>query len=378
MKQSFLDLGLAPALVAGLTKQGITVPTEIQSEAIPTILAGKDLIGQSATGTGKTLAYLLPVFAKVDLAKKENQVLVLAPTHELAMQIFRQAQLLALNSGLPLGVAAIIGEVNISRQIEKLKQKPQLIIGSGGRILELIQKRKIQAASVRLVVLDEADRLMDENHRQSVTAILKATNKDRQLLCFSATIPLQTAEWIRSWTQNLVLTEAHSGSPVPSEISHWSFSVENRDKVEFLRKLLSSVNLPRVLVFINTASAIGETVAKLCHHGVAAAGIHGSSFKLERQGAMESFRDGRVRVLISSDLAARGLDIEGVSCVVNLEIPEDPQAYQHRAGRTGRAGKPGIAISLVDRSEQKRLEYLQKKLQIQIQPKRLAFGKVMD
>lgn len=378
MKQTFEELGISPPLVKGLIKQGISIPTAIQKETIPTIIGAGDLIGQSATGTGKTLAYLLPLFERINPDIKETQALILAPTHELAMQIFRQAQLLAKNSELSLGIVALIGDVNISRQIEKLKQKPQLIVGSGGRILELIQKRKIQASTIRMVVLDEADRLVDENHRQNLTAVLKSTAPNRQILCFSATIPRQAVEWIRNWSKDLVLVEQKMESAIPAEISHWSFGVEARDKTEFLRKLLASLNLPRVLVFINTASAIGETVAKLCHHGVAAAGIHGSSFKLERQGAMEAFRDGRVKVLISSDLAARGLDIQEVSCVVNLEIPEDPQAYQHRAGRTGRAGQPGLVASLVDRSEAKRLEYLQQKLRIKVQPKRLVFGKVIN
>ena len=170
MNQSFAELGVHSALVQGLEKAGITMPTKIQEEVIPEVLAGNDVVGQSATGTGKTLAFLLPLFQKIDHARRDTQAIVLAPTHELAMQIFREAQLLADNSGLPVTAAVIIGDVNIARQIDRLKDRPHLLVGSSGRILELIQKRKINAQTVKTIVLDEADRLLDDNHRVSVAA----------------------------------------------------------------------------------------------------------------------------------------------------------------------------------------------------------------
>lgn len=378
MNQSFAELGIQGALVQGLAKAGITVPTQIQEEVIPEVLAGKDVVGQSATGTGKTLAFLLPLFQKIDHARRDTQAIVLAPTHELAMQIFREAQLLADNSGLPVTSAVIIGDVNIARQIDRLKERPHLLVGSSGRILELIQKRKINAQTVKTIVLDEADRLLDDNHRVSVTAIIKATQKDRQLLLFSATIPTAALEKALGMSSDAVVVTIAAPAAVPAEIEHLYFVVETRDKIEFLRKLLASLQVDRALVFVNTSAAIEETVAKLCHHGVAATGIHGSSVKKDRQGAMESFRDGRTGVLVASDLAARGLDIAGVRCVINLELPEDPQAYQHRAGRTGRAGATGMTLSIIDRAEEKRIAFLEKKLNVKILPKRLAFGKIID
>lgn len=378
MNQSFAELGIQGALVQGLAKAGITVPTQIQEEVIPEVLAGKDVVGQSATGTGKTLAFLLPLFQKIDHARRDTQAIVLAPTHELAMQIFREAQLLADNSGLPVTSAVIIGDVNIARQIDRLKERPHLLVGSSGRILELIQKRKINAQTVKTIVLDEADRLLDDNHRVSVTAIIKATQKDRQLLLFSATIPTAALEKALGMSNDAVVVTIAAPAAVPVEIEHLYFVVETRDKIEFLRKLLASLQVDRALVFVNTSAAIEETVAKLCHHGVAATGIHGSSVKKDRQGAMESFRDGRTGVLVASDLAARGLDIAGVRCVINLELPEDPQAYQHRAGRTGRAGATGMTVSIIDRAEEKRIAFLEKKLNVKILPKRLAFGKIID
>ena len=177
MNDTFAQSGIHEKLVAGLGKMGITLPTRIQAEMIPPVLAGKDVIGQSETGTGKTLAYLLPLFQKLDTEKTTMQAIILAPTHELAMQIFRQAQLLAEKSEVAATAAVIIGDVNIARQIDKLKERPHIIVGSAGRILELIQKRKINAQTVKTIVLDEADRLLEDNNRASVGGIIKATQK---------------------------------------------------------------------------------------------------------------------------------------------------------------------------------------------------------
>jgi len=378
MNETFAQIGINPALIAGLEKVAITIPTQIQAAVIPDALTGKDIIGQSATGTGKTLAFLLPLFHKINASKREMQAIILAPTHELAMQIFHEAELLAKNSAVQVTAAPIIGDVNIARQIDKLKERPHIIVGSSGRILELIQKRKINAQTVKTIVLDEADRLLDDNNRSSVEAIIKTTQKDRQLMLFSATITSAAMEKAAGWMKDPVFVSVQPETAVPEDITHMYFLTETRDKMEVLRKLLASLNADRVLVFINTSTAIGETVAKLTYHGIAAAGLHGSSVKADRQEALEAFRAGRANVLVASDLAARGLDIPGVACVVNLELPEDPQAYLHRAGRTGRAGESGLAVSILDKQEARRIHFLQKSLQIQVPEKHLSHGKIID
>ena len=378
MQTSFEQIGLDKKLVAGLAKAAITIPTPVQAAVIPEVLQGRDVIGHSATGTGKTLAYLLPLFQKIESGKREVQAVVLAPTHELVMQIFRQAELLAQNSGIPVAAAAIIGEVNIARQIEKLKEKPHLLIGSAGRVLELIQKRKINAQTIKTIVLDEADRLLDENNRAAVAAVIKTTQKDRQLLLFSATIPQETLAAAGQWLRDPAHASIQNESPLPSGISHMYFLVEARDKIIVLRKLLAGIQPERALVFVNTAPAIAETVAKLNFHGVAAAGIHGSANKAERQVALQDYRDGRVRILVASDLAARGLDIDGMENVINLDLPETAQAYLHRAGRTGRAGASGRVFSIVDKGEARRIPSLRKSLQIAITEKQLSYGEIVD
>ena len=378
MQTSFEQIGLDKKLVAGLAKAAITIPTPVQAAVIPEVLQGRDVIGHSATGTGKTLAYLLPLFQKIESGKREVQAVVLAPTHELVMQIFRQAELLAQNSGIPVAAAAIIGEVNIARQIEKLKEKPHLLIGSAGRVLELIQKRKINAQTIKTIVLDEADRLLDENNRAAVAAVIKATQKDRQMLLFSATIPQETLIAAAQWLREPVHAAIRNDSPLPSGITHMYFVAEARDKLLVLRKLLAGIQPERALVFVNTAPAIAETVAKLNFHGVAAAGIHGSANKAERQAALQDYRDGRVRILVASDLAARGLDIDGVENVINLDLPESAQAYLHRAGRTGRAGASGRVFSIVDKGEARRIPSLRKSLRISVTEQQLSYGKIVD
>ncbi|MDR3590805.1 MAG: DEAD/DEAH box helicase [Negativicutes bacterium] len=378
MSDLFAGIGITEPLVTGLAKAGITVPTEIQTEAIPKVLSGRDVIGQAPTGTGKTLAYLLPLFQKVDPAKREMQAMILAPTHELAMQIFRQIETLANDSGLAVTAAAVIGQVNIARQAEALKEKPHIIVGSSGRILELIQKRKINSQTIRTIVVDEADRLLDDANWASVKAVVKTTLKDRQMLLFSATITPAALVRAKELLQDPEVIAVKTRSEVPTDISHMYFLAEQRDKIEVLRKLATQLNVGRALVFINQSEAIETTVAKLNYHGLTATGLHGTAVKTDRQKALEDFRSGRVRLLVASDLAARGLDISGVEYVFNLELAEDPQIYLHRVGRTGRAGQRGTAVTIATGKEAALIAKIEKMLKIRIEAKQMLRGKILD
>lgn len=284
MKKDFEQLGLIAPLAQGLTKAGITEPTTIQLEVIPPALAGKDSIGQSPTGTGKTLAYLLPLFQKIDTAKRETQAFILAPTHELAIQIQRQIELLATNTGLPVTAAPIIGDVNIMRQIDKLKEKPHIITGSSGRILELVQKKKINTQTVKTIVLDEVDRLLDDNNMDSVKAVIKTTQKDRQLLAFSATVPQVTLVRVQELMNNPVeIVAAQEQAGNKPDIKHIYFVAERRDKFELLRKIVRAMPIDRALVFINRSDDVELTVDKLNYNGLTAAGIHGRFLKEDRK-----------------------------------------------------------------------------------------------
>lgn len=378
MSTTFAELGVAELLAQGLAKEGIISPTEIQAAVIPLFLQGKDVIGQSPTGTGKTLAYVLPLVQKIEVEKRETQAIILAPTHELAMQVYHQIGKVTQNAGVAVTAAPIIGQVNINRQLEMLKDKPHILVGSSGRILELIQKRKINAQKLRVMIVDEADRLLDETNWASLKAIAKTTLRDRQTVLFSATMTAAAIARAKELLHDPELVSVTAHEQVPNAIAHSFFLAEQRDKLDVLRKLVVHLPIQQALVFLNQPDAVETTVLKLNYHGLPAAAIHGTTSKAERQRALEGFRTGKVKLLIASDLAARGLDIQDLQVVVNLDLPEDPQLYLHRVGRTGRAGKSGHAISIVNPREAGLIPKLEKLLRIHMAPKQLLRGRIMD
>ncbi|AFM41247.1 DNA/RNA helicase, superfamily II [Desulfosporosinus acidiphilus SJ4] len=378
MAASFAQLGLKEELILALKQQGINEPTAIQEQAIPLIIKNFDVVGQSQTGTGKTLAYLLPIFQKIDVLKNETQALILTPTHELALQIQGEIEMLAKNSGVLVTSAVIIGNVNIARQIEKLKGKQHIIVGSSGRVLELIRKRKISASTIKTIILDEADRLFDENNYKDVMAVLKTTLRDTQLVLFSATLPDSALKQAKNVLKNPKIVRISEKPKIAPGISHFYFVAEQRDKIEVLRKLIRLMNPTRSLIFINKSEDIETIVEKLKFHGLETEGIYGGASKVDRGKAMDDFKRGRIKLLVASDLAARGLDIKGVSHIFNLDLPEDPQLYLHRVGRTGRAGEDGVAVSLVTKYEISSLNKLERDYGVKIYPKEMAFGKIID
>ncbi|MDO0824570.1 DEAD/DEAH box helicase [Desulfosporosinus nitroreducens] len=375
---TFNQLGLDESLVNALKLQGIVEPTAIQEQVIPVILTGKDVLGQSETGTGKTLAYLLPIFQKIDILKRETQAMILTPTHELAIQIQREMETLSKNSGLDITSTAIIGNVNIARQIEKLKQKQHIIVGSSGRILELIQKKKIVAQTIKTIVLDEADRLLDENNAHHVKSVIKTTLSRTQLLLFSATLPPTTYQRASELLKTPEVIRVTDKIMIAPTVEHMFFLAEQRDKVEVLRKLIRIIIPTRALIFINKSEEIEKMVEKLKFHGLDAEGIYGGANKIERKKAMDDFRSGKSTLLVASDLASRGLDIKGITHVFNLDLPEDPQLYLHRVGRTGRAGNRGVAISIANAKEVSYLRRLETSFEIKFSPKEMLQGKIVD
>ncbi|OLN29610.1 DEAD/DEAH box helicase [Desulfosporosinus metallidurans] len=378
MLTSFNQLGLDESLVAALKQERIVEPTAIQEQTIPLILENRDIVGQSETGTGKTLAYLLPIFQKIDTQKRENQAMILTPTHELAIQIQREIEILTKNSGLAVTSTAIIGNVNITRQIEKLKEKQHIIVGSSGRILELIQKKKISSQTIKTIVLDEADRLLDENNSQVVKAVIKTTLSRTQLLLFSATLPPVTMQRASEFLKNPEIVRVTGKIMVAPTITHMYFLAEQRDKIEVLRKLIRMILPTRALIFINRSEEIEKMVERLRFHGLEATGLYGGANKVDRRKAMNDFKTGKISLLVASDLAARGLDIKGITHIFNLDLPEDPQLYLHRVGRTGRAGESGRAISIVTFKEVSYIKRLENTFEIRISPKEMFQGRIVD
>jgi len=372
---SFEKFNINEKLITGLEKQNITKPTKIQEAVINIALENKDVIGQSLTGSGKTLAFLLPMMERIDSDSKDLQGLIIAPTHELVVQINQQILELSKNSGLGIKSATIIGNVNIKRQIDKLKKKPHIVVGTTGRLLKLIQMGKLKAHKISTLVIDEADRMLDENNIDGVKKVLKTTLKDRQVMVFSASINDEAIKEANDFMKDPEIIFIDDNEIAPS-ITHYSLFCERRDKPELLRKLIYSLKPKRALVFINKESIIEDVVKKLKYHKYNVLSLHGSASKQDRKKAMDDLKSGKAQVVIASDLAARGLDIKDVTHIFNLDLSEDEKSYLHRVGRTGREGKEGFVFSLVTEYEENYLRRLERKYTIEVHPLVLEHGQL--
>jgi len=375
----FVLLGLDHRLAGKLAEAGIAEPTEVQAQAWPELLSGRDGILRSPTGSGKTLAYLLPLLQRLDPAKRETQAVILAPTQELAMQIVRVAE----TYGEPLGIrtVALIGGAALSRQLERMKSKPPLVVGTPGRVREVALRKKLPLHAVRIVVVDETDRIFSLGGRADVEAILKGAAADRQTVFVSATRSeaMREAEtrWLRQPFEADTATEGKA-SGLPETIEHWYFVCDRRDKIDVVRRLVRALHPSSTLVFVNDTDKIGELVAKLRYEGFAADALYGDTSGRDRGEALRRFREGRTKLLVATDVAARGLDIPGLSLVVQFEPALDADHYVHRAGRTGRMGRPGISATLVTPQEKFITAKLGKKLGIAFAEKALREGRVID
>ena len=378
MSLSFETLNLNPSLIEGLAKQNITTPTTIQAEAIPVILSRQDVIAQSHTGSGKTLAFVTPLFQLIDSSKREMQVLILAPTHELVMQIDAQIKLLAANSGEPVTSTTIIGGANIEKQIKKLKEKPHFIVGSAGRILELIKKKKITAHTIKTIVLDEADSLLDNTNTKTIQDIIKTTLRDRQLCLFSASISDNTLELAQSLMKEPVVLKTAETVEMNPNIEHFYLKGDRRDKFELLRKLIVAEEPQRALIFVNQNDSMQEIAEKLNYHQKETFMMRGNIKKEERKRALDAFRSGKIKLLISSDLTARGLDIPEVTHIIHLDCPSNPNEYLHRAGRTARGHASGKSICIVTDKDLSTLKKYQKKFKIQFDEMKVSHGKFIS
>lgn len=379
MNNSFNELNINNSIVVGLEKQNITIPTGIQETAIPFALENKDIIAEAHTGTGKTLAFLIPIFEKINVEKREMQAIILAPTHELVVQIESQIKLLSTNSGINVTSLSIMGESNIEKQIKKLKKvKPHIIVGSPGRILDLIKKKKITAHTIKTIVLDEADNLLSKNKPVIIKDIIKSTMKDRQLMFFSASINKETLNLAKTLVKDVEIIKIENKSEINPKIEHICILGSLRDRFENLRKLLAAEQPQRAIVFVNNNTDLRQINEKLQYHKVKSTAIYGNASKEERQRALDAFRRGKCNVLVSSDLSARGLDIPEVSHIISLDFPVNPDEYLHRAGRTARGNNSGVSVCLITNKDIEILQSYEKAFDIEFTVKKLYGGKLMD
>jgi len=375
---NFVELGISKELIEALSKQKISTPTNIQAETYKHIMSGKDIIGSSETGSGKTLAYLLPMYAKIKSDEKGVQVLIIVPTQELAMQIHKQVQLLSTNSNMSVMSAVAIGDGNINRQIEALKAKPQIVIGTCGRILQLIKVKKLSVHTVQTLIIDEADKMLDKTNIESLKEIRKSLMKFTQVVMFSASMDNKSIKTSELINKEPIIIRSNEKAEIPSSIKHLFVIVDRRERIETLRRIAQSLKPEKAIVFINTTFDLEESTQKLKYHHYNAENIHGENSKIDRKNVINAFKSGKLQYLIATDIAARGLQIDGISTVINVNLPEDSKEYLHRAGRCGRNGQQGVCVSIITENELPKIKSFQKEFNISIVEKRLYEGKLVS
>jgi superfamily II DNA/RNA helicase len=364
---TFQSLGLTEQLINELARLNIQTPSDIQTQAYPVLSLGRDAWLSAPTGSGKTLAYLLPLIIGIDVTTTDLQVAVLAPTQELAVQIHDCIKQLDVNGNLGLRSQLLIGNASAQRQKEKLKRKPHIVVGSCGRMIHLGQLGKLKLHNCRSVSIDEADNLLAEDKIEELEAFLKMTPRDRQLVFASATEKGDAFRIAQSIGKDVQWVTGQAIEST-SSIEHFFIETSFHRKIATLGKLLESMQPERALVFTHRNETAEEISDQFERHQVPHAVLHGGMSKYERQMALKNFRKGSLNVLVSSDVAARGLDIKGLTHIFNFDLPTLSEDYLHRVGRTGRMGAAGVAISIVTEEEERLIRRYERDLEIAIHP----------
>lgn len=370
---SFTDLNLAPEILKALTESGYTTPTPVQAQAIPIVLEGSDLMAGAQTGTGKTAAFALPILqmllplasSSTSPARHPVRALILVPTRELAIQVEESVETYAKHTRLRSLV--VFGGVDIKTQTPHLKTGIEILVATPGRLLDHVEQKTVQLNQVQMLVLDEADRMLDMGFMPDLKRILALLPKRRQSLMFSATFSTEIKKLSADFLINPKLIEVARSNATAENVTQKVYLVEQADKHALLTQLLRGSDATQVLVFTKTKITASRLARQLQRDGFAADAIHGDKTQLERIQALDAFKDGKVTVLIGTDVAARGLDIDQLPMVINYEIPSAPEDYVHRIGRTGRAGASGAAVSLVSPEEEKYLKEIEKLIKHEIQ-----------
>jgi ATP-dependent RNA helicase RhlE len=369
---SFSDLGLAPELLRAIADQGYTEPTPVQAKAIPAILQGQDVMAAAQTGTGKTAGFTLPMlhrlkdFASTSVSPARHPVraLILTPTRELAAQV--QDSVKTYGKHIALRSAVVYGGVHIDPQIAELRAGVEILVATPGRLLDHLQQKTVNLSQVQFLVLDEADRMLDMGFLPDIKRILSVLPAKRQGLLFSATYSDEIRGLASQFLTNPISIEVARRNSVTETVTHQVYKVESAAKRDLLTHLIQSRDMKQVLVFCNTKIGANRLAYKLDKDGVGAAAIHSDRTQGERMQALAEFKEGKTRVLVATDIAARGLDIEQLPFVVNFDLPGSPEDYVHRIGRTGRAGMLGEAISLVSDEERDELAAIERLLKIKL------------
>ncbi len=369
---SFEQLGLSADLMRAISDQGYTKPTLIQEQAIPTILKGYDVMGGAQTGTGKTASFTLPMLQKLEIyanssmspAKHPIRALILVPTRELAVQVHESVK--TYGKYLPIRSTVIYGGVNIDAQIEAVRSGIEILVATPGRLLDHLQQKTITLMKVEILILDEADRMLDMGFLPDIKQIIQMLPEHRQNLMFSATFSEEIKKLANRILKKPILIEVTKQNSVSELITHIVHPVESARKQELLNFLIKQHDLKQVLVFTRTKISADRVAQRLSRLSISTAAIHGDRNQSQRTLALDNFKQGLIRVLVATDVAARGIDIEELTHVINFELPNNPEDYIHRIGRTGRAGAKGFAISLMSKEENKLLVGVEKLLNTKV------------
>ncbi len=357
MQTNFIDFKISKEILRAIKDMGFEEPTPIQEMAIPPALEGKDVIGRAQTGTGKTVAFGIPVVEHCS-TKRIPQAIVLAPTRELAVQIAEELNRVGRYKGIYS--LPIYGGQSIDRQIRSLKKGVQIIVGTPGRVIDHLKRRTLSLREINTVVLDEADEMLNMGFINDIEYILKETPSDRQTMLFSATLPPEILRISKRYMRLPVKVSVNTEKMVVSKIKQVFYEVRNSNKITALSRIIDVEDPSLALVFCHTKKEVDEVSSKLKQMGYYAGAIHGDYTQAHRDRIIRQFRTGEIDILVATDVAARGLDISGVSHVINYSIPQNPDSYIHRIGRTGRAGKTGIAITFVTPREYKNLRLIER------------------
>jgi ATP-dependent RNA helicase DeaD len=355
---TFHDFGLEARILKAVTELGFEEPTPIQLKAIPVALEGRDLIGQAQTGTGKTAAFGLPIIQRINGTSDKLSALILTPTRELAIQVAEEIGKLSRYKGVR--TLPIYGGQEIGRQIRALKKHPHIVVGTPGRLLDHINRKTIRLDDVSVVVLDEADEMLDMGFLEDIQTILGQLPEDRQTMLFSATMPPNIQKLAEQFLRDPEHVSVVPKQVTVPQIAQAYFEVPERQKFETLSRLLDMESPELAIVFGRTKRRVDELSEALQKRGYSADGLHGDLSQNQRDAVMRKFRDGSIDVLVATDVAARGLDVSGVTHVINFDLPQDPESYVHRIGRTGRAGREGVAWTFVTPREIDHLHFIER------------------
>jgi ATP-dependent RNA helicase DeaD len=361
---AFRDLGLSDELLEALAHVGYDQPTPIQEQAIPALLEGRDVIGQAQTGTGKTAAFGLPLLQYVDTGSDEVQALVLTPTRELCIQVTQALRAYGQRKGVK--VVAVFGGAPIRGQVAQLKEGAHVVVGTVGRVMDLMSRHQLVLSDARFVVLDEADEMLDLGFFEDVETILSRAPSGRQTALFSATIPPPIAALAENGMYDPVTIKVRAATLTIDTVEQFYVEVPDREKPDALAKLLKAERPEQAIIFARTKIGTDRLARRLDDLGVRVKALHGDMSQGQRDGVMIAFKDGRERLLVATDIAARGLDISGVTHVINYDVPNSPDVYVHRIGRTGRVGRSGRAITLITPKQRRDLEAIERHAKTEI------------